>query len=399
MENESGVMNFRIGANFGIMLAELGQEMLFYEMDTEKAIKVYKDSLVGITDEQIYPLLNCNMVLTVDIENQLCDIVERNETHIDYPNPINLLEFITNKTKDFVKAVYEIRPVFKRIMYTTDNRKKIDIEIPISNIIKYIYNDNHNYNELISDYIDFEEEFGELESVIKIYKDTMYHGLKFIQLCKFLDKIYSLGIYSLITDNIVTEQSYDLRAELDCLYNYLTSMQSDLIGYCTDDFHEELKDDELKTYFQSMKENNKILSTEIEPVNIYDKYDAGWLSPEGEFYGLNGHIANMLHITIAEALQRKGVIPDDETNQSLWLDENGWVKIHHDNINFGTYAHSTMKFKKPKFMTNKQIDIVYRYGQTLCSGLLKIGYLLQPMSAVKFQMLAEADSEKLYELF
>ena len=166
MENESGVVNFRIGANFGIMLAELGQEMLFYEMDTEKAIKVYKDSLVGITDEQIYPLLNCNMVLTVDIENQLCDIVERNETHIDYPNPINLIEFITNKTKDFVKAVYEVRPVFKRIMYTIDNRKKIDIEIPISNIIKYIYNDNHNYNELISDYIDFEEEFGELESVI-----------------------------------------------------------------------------------------------------------------------------------------------------------------------------------------------------------------------------------------
>ena len=50
-------------------------------------------------------------------------------------------------------------------------------------------------------------------------------------------------------------------------------------------------------------------------------------------------------------------------------------------------------------MTNKQIDIICRYGQSLYSGLLKIGYLLQPMSAAKFQMFAEAESEKLYELF
>lgn len=398
MENESGVMNFRIGANFGILLAELAQEALLYDMNPEKAINVYKHSLSGITNEQVYHLLNCNMVLTVDVENQLCDIVERNETHIDYPETINFIEYINNKVNRLIKNVYEIRPQFQSLMgtFAYNRTKDINIEIPIRNLISFINEGNDDYYELIDKYVDFEVEFGQFKALIKIYKDSMYYGFKFIHLCKFLDKIYSLGIYSY---DVIDEKKLDIRCNLNSLYGYISKMQQDLIAYCTGVYEDELKNDELDLYINSLIKNDRILSTEIEPVNIYDKYDAGWLSPEGDFYGLNGSIANMLHITIAEALQRKGIISDDVTNQSLWLDENGWVKIHHDNINFGTYAHSTIEFKKPKFMTNKQIDIVYRYGQTLCSGLLKIGYLLQPMSAVKFQMLAEADSEKLYELF
>ena len=72
MENESGVINFSIGSNFGVMLAELGQEELLYNMDFQRAVNVYKDSLIGITDEQIYPLLICKNILTIDVENQVC---------------------------------------------------------------------------------------------------------------------------------------------------------------------------------------------------------------------------------------------------------------------------------------------------------------------------------------
>ena len=394
MKNESGLVHFTIGAGFGITLANLAHEALIYEMNPVKAVNVYKESLIGITDELVYTLLNNENVVIVDVADQTCGIVKRDESHTEYPEVINFIEYINHKTKQLITDIYEIRPVFKRLIYSINDMQHIDIDIPYSSIIKFINDGNKNYDELVNKYIDFEEEFGELESLIKIYKDTMLYGLNFINLCKFLDKCYSLGIY-----NSTTEEGMNLNADLDCLFNYISSMQGDLIGYCNDDFQEELKHDELKNYFKAMKENDKILSNEIQPVNIFDRYDAGWLSPDGKFYGLNGHIANMLHITIAEALQRIGVIPETENNPSGWLDENGWVKIHTNNINFGSYAHSKIFNNVPKYMTEKQIKIVYEYGQKLYDGGLKIGFLLQPMSAVRFEMLANADSERLYELF
>lgn len=42
--------------------------------------------------------------------------------------------------------------------------------------------------------------------------------------------------------------------------------------------------------------------TELEPVEITEGYDAGWLSPDGDFYGLNGSTGNLLHLNIAERL-------------------------------------------------------------------------------------------------
>lgn len=42
--------------------------------------------------------------------------------------------------------------------------------------------------------------------------------------------------------------------------------------------------------------------TWLKPVEITEGYDAGWLSPDGDFYGLNGSAGNLLHLNIAERL-------------------------------------------------------------------------------------------------
>ena len=244
MENESGVINFRIGSNFGVMLAEMAQEALLYDMDFQGAVNVYKDSLIGITNEQIYPLLICKNILTIDVENQVCDVVERTEKHSNYPTTIDLINFISTKVTNFIKTIYDVRPIFKRLIYSNDT-KIIDVSIPFNEVIKHMYYGDLKNDELVNKYIDFEEEFGTIETVIKIYKDIMTDGLRFIELCKVLDKIYSLEIYSYFTKDI--EKSSTLRADLDCLFNYITSMQSDIIGYSNDDFHKELEYDELKS--------------------------------------------------------------------------------------------------------------------------------------------------------
>lgn len=113
-------------------------------------------------------------------------------------------------------------------------------------------------------------------------------------------------------------------------------------------------------------------------------WTAGWLSPEGDYYALNGGIANMLHLNIADKLQQKGIIPKDEENKDSWLEKNGWVKIHGDWILYGGYLNEN--FDEPNVPLNRvQQDLIYKYGQTCHKGILKIGFKMERISAVRFQ--------------
>lgn len=119
--------------------------------------------------------------------------------------------------------------------------------------------------------------------------------------------------------------------------------------------------------------------TELEPVEITEGYDAGWLSPDGEFYGLNGSTVNLLHLNIAERLLASKKIPVKEMlNPDRWLEENGWVRVHHDWILFSGSFYG-------KTLTEAQIDKFYRYGQACCKGVLLLGTSQEPITAVRLR--------------
>ena len=119
--------------------------------------------------------------------------------------------------------------------------------------------------------------------------------------------------------------------------------------------------------------------TELEPVEITEGYDAGWLSPDGEFYGLNGSTVNLLHLNIAERLLASKKIPVKEMlNPDRWLEENGWVRVHHDWILFSGSFYG-------KTLTEAQIDKLYRYGQACCKGVLLLGTSQEPITAVRLR--------------
>lgn len=60
-------------------------------------------------------------------------------------------------------------------------------------------------------------------------------------------------------------------------------------------------------------------------MEIIEGYDAGWLSPDGDFYGLNGSVGNMLHLNIAE---RSCLRP-------LWLQVSGPDHGYHQSVHLG----------------------------------------------------------------
>ena len=119
--------------------------------------------------------------------------------------------------------------------------------------------------------------------------------------------------------------------------------------------------------------------TELEPVEITEGYDAGWLSPDGEFYGLNGSTENLLHLNIAERLLASKKIPVKEMrNPDRWLEENGWVKVHHDWILFSGSFYG-------KTLTEAQIEKRYRYGQVCHRGVLRLGTAQTQITAVRLR--------------
>lgn len=119
--------------------------------------------------------------------------------------------------------------------------------------------------------------------------------------------------------------------------------------------------------------------TELEPVEITEGYDAGWLSPDGDFYGLNGSTENLLHLNIAERLLASKKIPVKEMrNPDRWLEENGWVKVHHDWILFSGSFYG-------KTLTEAQIEKLYRYGQVCHRGVLRLGTAQTQITAVRFR--------------
>lgn len=77
----------------------------------------------------------------------------------------------------------------------------------------------------------------------------------------------------------------------------------------------------LSEYMENELKIEEYHKTELEPVEITEGYDAGWLSPDGDFYGLNGSAGNLLHLNIAERLLASKKIPVKEMrNPDRWLE-------------------------------------------------------------------------------
>jgi hypothetical protein len=169
-----------------------------------------------------------------------------------------------------------------------------------------------------------------------------------------------------------------------------------------------IEDNSVEKYVESAIAIDKVIKTGIEPVDIMKNWSAGWLAPNGDYYGLNGEIANMLHIQIADALLKKGIIPKDynsekynySANVDAWLEQAGWVKVHGDNIQFaGCLNDKVNKKMKNVDLTRKQIGILYTYIQVLHNGVTRLGWRQEKISASRFQMMAENDLKVLYSKY
>jgi hypothetical protein len=116
-----------------------------------------------------------------------------------------------------------------------------------------------------------------------------------------------------------------------------------------------------------------------------DGYDAGWLSPDGEFYGADGETSSMIHMNLAEQIfnapcniyavrmAKDGVsIMSGIDSPEYWLEKHGWVKIHHEDC-YGAFIGHRNEEPTPDYPyaynpTDIQIKMICNYADKFYGG-------------------------------
>ena len=144
-------------------------------------------------------------------------------------------------------------------------------------------------------------------------------------------------------------------------------------------YKETLYGDILKTKYGKEFARNGILKNDI-----MDGYDAGWLSPDGEFYGGNGETSAMIHMIIAEQIFKgnnvyaarmvkdKVSIWSGVDSPEYWLEKHGWIKIHHDDC-YGAFIGRRNEEPTPDYPyaynpTDIQIKMICDYADKFYGG-------------------------------
>jgi|GEM_PF-2320214 len=384
--SKTQTVHFSVGEDLGLRLMEIAQEHLTERNNPIQALKTITESLGGCSNELAIQILKGDLVLPVDVETQEVICQPRIIGVHDIFPKIDINNFIenrTNKIKKYGGYIIDAFNDFEKKRYVNNNH--ITINFNYEDIFKFVSGDDDVMLDELRDNYEIDSISNLFETTQKFIEETMKAQSTMDWMMKTFDE-YNHDIAMQFRDEIA-DILYDIRLYLN------KAISSDFIL--------KAPADNVQQYIDSAIEIDKILSKGIEPVNILKNYSAGWLAPNGDYYALNGEIANMLHNQIAKALYDINIIPqnkENERNPDAWLEQQGWVKIHENNIHFSGCLNFRLG-KKNIDLTNVQIRKIYEYCSLCHNGIIEAGWKMEPMSVTRFRDMAEIDLEKLYKLY
>lgn len=379
-------VHFRVGADAGILMHNIANEHLLYSNDLDKAMRMFSESLGGeVPEDMVLKLLSGELLLLVDEEEQLFNVVERaKHMHLDnyYPAQLDFPKFVADKQKELDDHCDSLDKGLDFILNKFRYRTNYNLDIPVESLMKYVYGKDQNFIADIMDELEYDDDIQQMRALIRLTKNFIEKSLKLSTMIRRLDGLYSIG------------------NELDTqdLLNLVQKVQD--IARAEFTMFTEGSDAMLNSYMEASKEIDEVVKAGIKPVDIMENYSAGWLSPQGEYYALNGEIANYLHNQISVALQEQGLIPMHENNNTdhpeinpdAWLEQKGWVKIHGNNVQFGGCLNDKLGGYKPNVnMTKKQIEIIRDYISDKHACIIKAGWRLEKVSIGMFTGMAMKD--------
>jgi len=371
---ETDTVHFRIGADMGIILMQIAHEHLVYENDFNKAVRTYTESFgEQCPEDLLMQLITGDMIILVDEADQMFQVVPRGEhPHLDHLYPkLDVAEYAKKIQDEINERCADLKTGLNDLVRKFDGKFLMSFNFSTDAVMRYIYgNDEDMIAEIHDNY-----ELNQWQMLIKLAYEFIETSMKKAEVIRRLSKATGVDV------------------EIDTYR--LTEIMTALQKIAELDF--EPMNDDVQNYIEASKEIGETIEKGIEPVDIMDNYSAGWLSPEGDYYALNGEIANMLHIQIADALQEKGIIPLHEVetdgveiNPDSWLEQHGWVKIHGNNVQFGGCLNSKIGLQNVN-MTEKQILLIRDYITNCHACIIKAGWRLELASIGMFTAMAMRD--------
>ena len=403
-----------LGENLGQLLLEIAQTKI-REGQPEAAIAFYTENLHGMTDDIVLQLLKNECVLiTSEGDTSMKLSNSESQRSFNQKNITNWNEWITQKLKYMSELLNTLNNVEDEFVQTVH---KDILDCNINEIVRKYYGDIdkigiHNIaakliagKQFANLYSNGENVWENLimhveDGVAEDYEKALYLIVKYGDNIRNLHKEYMVlaNSYKFLTDNNIADRLPFFETQIEKVIITLDKYCDPNKGYyhpmCDPelfDYKEEINDDLLSTDIGKEYLRHKIVRK-----NIMDGYDAGWLAPDGRFYGENGPTSSLIHLRIAERLKPCDTNPDNK------LEEEGWIKIHGDEA-FGIFVgHKEPQEGFPyKYCPSEtQMKLICDYADKFYNGKL---YLhpksIRQTEPVTTYKLRQMDEVQLHETF
>ena len=382
-------MQFTLGENINEVLLDIAQNKM-KAGNFEDAIQVYTQSFEG------FPVM-----LAVDILRGKCaikpidgglnisvtddpDVVEESRTHLLDWNAI--IRSSIKQAKEYCK-------------YITWLKSKVTIDLNDYCLTRYMTNPSNNKEELsplstltarylAGHHIECNYKLPNFQRMVNLGDENIeelsgderkyYCIVRYVRAIKNLhnelvnlSKLWQGSLkFELIEDVPFISDVFE-----SCLHDYLSDFYDTEKGYhhvmCDEEvikMKEQMYEEMNMTEFGKEFFRNGILSK-----NILDGYDAGYLAPDGTFYGLRGAATELLHVQLGDMLAEKKFKELKQSNSfdiEYALMQEGYMKIHHDRV-FGLFAFNREEVgQRCKLWcpTEAQLQAIYDYANKFYGG-------------------------------
>jgi len=445
-------LHFTVGPLIGEQLLDIAQTNIS-KGNVEYGANVYKVAFQGFTDELTIKVLKNQLVVVTDKDGtsiSLSDdskLIKENAHNIldwecimkeRHNNLKDLLQNLLDTEKTFNKYYmgnirdYDMLEMMKR--YFTDEQLSV---IGIHNIAariccapdcKICSKGNSNPQSV------WEKVEGRVERYLEDPEGYEYDIPTKWEIILVLTVKYNKLIRMLHKEYMNYENTYLFLIEHDFikkpLYNetFIENVISTLVKFCDtgEGYYHPLCNTGLYGYktdlyndLMKTKYGNEFAKNGIIKKDILDGYDAGWLSPDGEFYGANGETSAMIHMNLADQLYDgnstyANKMKEDSVSKfggidspDYWLEKHGWVKIHHDDC-YGAFIGHRNEEPTPDYPyaynpTDIQIKMICNYADKFYGGkfyteanALGRNFHTEPFSTYAVRQM---DDIKLHEIF
>lgn len=414
-------LHMRVGPLIGEHLLEIAQSNIL-KGDVEYAMSVYPTAF-GMQKEHALMILKNQAVVVTDEDGEGVSLKDDPELIAD--NAHNILDWeliIEKRQKDIYEMLYTIHKTANNFMkyyngnienysildmmsrYFNDEQLKsigkhnIAARICGSPECKICNKGNSNPTSVwerlegqVESYLADIDEYGESDMPYPPAKweIILYLTVRYNKLIRMLHKEYMNfeNTYLFLVENEFIKKPFRIEHMIEMAVEVLWKFSDTSTGYyhplCNTglyEYKEKLSDDLMKTKFGKEFAQNGILQKDI-----MDGYDAGWLSPDGEFYGADGETSSMIHMNLAEQIfnapcniyavrmAKDGVsIMSGIESPEYWLEKHGWVKIHHEDC-YGAFIGHRNEEPTPDYPyaynpTDIQIKMICDYADKFYGG-------------------------------